>query len=327
MLRDSMMNNVSMLFYMQMTPFLLGCLTPLLKIIGSLLGIKKYRLTGNLANKFERLICFSTGLNESSRPEGIIMGKWFVGKIEVMRDGRCAWYYGTDSVLKKLKDTSDKEEPMDTIDDKKISQNKAKTNKPIAVYSREGTYGWFEYTEINFYPPSIIPTSRQQESIDKILASYMSPDIGGQKIKEYCTALISGPPGTGKSSIPILLAKHLMENGKEVSLIDTFNPTDPGDSFDKLYNRIEPTKDKPLIVVLEEVDVIIRQLKEKIPKHKNSPILISDKSGWNSFFDNFGKNRYRYVYFVMTSNMMLDWFNSEDPSYFRKGRVDECIEF
>lgn len=82
-----------------------------------------------------------------------------------------------------------------------------------------------------------------------------------------------------------------------------------------------------MIVVLEEVDNVVRRLKEGIPSHKNSPILIQDKPGWNSFFDNFGKCRYRNVFFVMTSNKPQEWFDGEDPSYFRKGRVDLRIDF
>jgi hypothetical protein len=82
-----------------------------------------------------------------------------------------------------------------------------------------------------------------------------------------------------------------------------------------------------MIVVLEEVDNIVRRLKEGIPPHKSSPILVQDKPGWNSFFDNFGKGRYRNVFFVMTSNKPQEWFEGEDPSYFRKGRVDLRIDF
>ena len=46
---------------------------------------------------------------------------------------------------------------------------------------------------------------------------------------------INGKPGTGKSMISILLAKHF--NGP---LIKTFNPTDPGDEINKLYSEINP---------------------------------------------------------------------------------------
>jgi hypothetical protein len=312
---EMLFSNITMLLYMQITPFIIGIIYPVITIIAGLLGIKKYRLTGNLANKFEKLVCFSTGLNESSRPEGMIFGKWFVGQIHVGSNGRIAWYYGTSYVINKLKET---------LDDEKAPVPK---KKAITLHTREGSFGWFEYTEINFYPPSIVANGRQKALLEKICALYSSPDIGGEKKKEYCTTLISGPPGVGKSSIPILLAKQLLDEGKQVRLIDSFNPTDPGDSFDKLYNRIEPTEKKPLIVVLEEVDTIVRKLNEGIERDKKSPILIMNKTGWNSFFDTFGKNRYRHTYFIMTSNKSLEWFNGEDPSYFRKGRVDECIEF
>jgi hypothetical protein len=67
------------------------------------------------------------------------------------------------------------------------------------------------------------------------------------------------------------LANELLKSKEGVYFVDGFNPTNPGDSFDKLYSHIEPTKEKPMIVVLEEVDLF------GYPKH-NMPNTIYNKT-------------------------------------------------
>jgi hypothetical protein len=314
---EMMMNSAMTMLYMQLVPMALSFLKPLLFILISLCGLKEYRINGNLVNKFEKLICVSTASNESGRHEGMVLGKWFIGWIKATAKDREAVYYGSTRVLKKLQEPSDEER----------NQCSKKEKKAVTLLVREGTFGWFNYTELKFYPTAMKASAPQQGVLEQLKASFNEPDVSGESKKRYCTALLTGKPGAGKSSIPLILANELLKEKEEVYFVDNFNPTSPGDSFDKLYSHIEPTKDKPMIVVLEEVDNIVRRLKEGIPSHKVSPILIQDKPSWNSFFDNFGKGRYRHVYFIMTSNKSQEWFDEEDPSYCRKGRCDLRVAF
>jgi hypothetical protein len=320
---EMMLTSVMSMMYMSMITSTLGFLKTLLIILLSLCGIKEYRISGNLLNKFEKLVCLSTACNESGRPEGIVFGKWFIGYAKPIPKDRCVSYFGPACVLSKLKEPKG-EEPEEG---KEHGSKDRKSKKAVTLLVREGTFGWFDYTQTSFYPPTMKATAPQQGVLEKLLASFDELDVSGENKKQYCTALLTGLPGAGKSSVPLILANELLKSKEGVYFVDNFNPTDPGDSFDKLYSHIEPTKEKPMIVVLEEVDNIIRRLKEGIPSHKSSPILIQDKPGWNSFFDNFGKGRYRNVFFVMTSNKPQEWFDGEDPSYFRKGRVDLRIDF
>jgi hypothetical protein len=315
---EMMLNSAMTMLYMQLVPTALGFLKPLLVVLLSLCGLKEYRISGNLLNKLEKLVWLSTACNESGRPEGMVFGKWFIGHINATCKDRGAVFYGTAWMLKKLKEPTDEE---------RKERGPKKEKKAVTLLIREGHYGWFEYTETSFYPPALKATAPQQAVLEKLMSSFNELDVSGETKKRYCTALLTGKPGAGKSSVPLILANELLKSKEGVYFVDDFNPTDPGDSFDKLYSRIEPSKEKPMVVVLEEVDNIVKRLNEGIPPHKSSPILIQNKPGWNSFFDNFGKGRYRNVFFVMTSNKPQEWFDGEDSSYFRKGRVDLRIDF
>ena len=67
---------------------------------------------------------------------------------------------------------------------------------------------------------------------------------------------------------------------------------------------IEPTKESPLIVVLEEFDIIISKIHfGTITPHKSLPSNIYDKTSWNQFFDRFDRRYYPWVILVLTSNV------------------------
>ena len=74
-------------------------------------------------------------------------------------------------------------------------------------------------------------------------------------------------------TIGYLLAKDL-----HCHFCDTWNPSDPNDNLDNVYNDIYPDCNKPLILVLEEFDIIIDKSKSKFINHKEYPIQVSDKN-------------------------------------------------
>lgn len=141
--------------------------------------------------------------------------------------------------------------------------------------------------------------------------------------RTYSIPLLYGKPGCGKSMIGILLCKELLKTKKSVMLVDTFNPTDPNDTFSGLYNKLNPTEDKPLVVVIEEVDIILHNLyHNNIKPHEHIPIQIKSKPEWNIFLDRFDRKMYPNVILMMTTNKDMDYFNTElDGSYLREGRT------
>jgi hypothetical protein len=112
-------------------------------------------------------------------------------------------------------------------------------------------------------------------------------------------------------------------NYAKISIVDTFNPTHPGDYFIPLYNKVSPTQDASLIVIIEEVDIIIKKIHNNlINTHRDIPTLITNKSEWNTFFDRFERGLYPYVIIIMTTNQSISYFDELDPSYMRFGRVN-----
>ena len=84
----------------------------------------------------------------------------------------------------------------------------------------------------------------------------------------------------------LFIASYLMAKQLCCSICDTFNPTDPGDLFSTFYSKVNPSIDKPIIVLMDEIDVLLKKIhNESLIKHKKVPIRVDDKCTWNSFCD------------------------------------------
>ena len=192
----------------------------------------------------------------------------------------------------------------------KIDNQKEEEIEEITLYERSGNFFWLIYSKRNFDVTNYIIREKQEPIIDSIIDYYNN--------KKFCTSLVYGQPGSGKSMISILIAKKL-----KGTLVRTFNPSEPGDSISSLYNQVSPTKNKPLIIVFDEVDIMMDKIyNNKIVQHKHIPIEIQDKSSWNRFFDDINLGLYPYVILVLTSNTFANNIETKyDSSYIRDGRV------
>ena len=135
---------------------------------------------------------------------------------------------------------------------------------------------------------------------------------------------ISGSPETGKSLIAMLMACT-----GPIHQIKKWNPTDPGDFFNVIYSKINPTEDKPLIVVLNEVDGIIEKIHKGVKMNTDGiDCEITNKKKWDDFFDEFAdEGIYRNTILLMNSNKTKSFLDELDPAYIRPGRIDKCWEF
>ena len=189
--------------------------------------------------------------------------------------------------------------------------------KNINIYERFGCFTSFNYSQREFNVDHIEPRKNQKDIIDNIISFY---EKNGNSV-----AILHGERGTGKSMIPLLIAKAL-DKEEIINFCDTFSPIDPGDQFSRLYNKISPTKNSPLIVLLEEFDIIIQQIHyNKIERHLKSPIMIHNKTTWNQFFDRFDRKYYPWTILILTTNVAPDIINSLDPSYIREGRINQIF--
>ena len=284
-------------------------LFPLIMIFLYWSGLRVYKIEGNALTKFSRDIKWASMYEHEEEPLNWIAGYFFLGYLESKESrDECtkkAYVFCHSSLLKKYNYEEPKEE--------------SKTLKPITIYEREGAFWKIKYQKVNLLFRDINPRNCQKFAIEKIAKNYNE--------KKYSTVLLYGVPGCGKSMVGILLAKHFLKTCSKVNFVDSFCPSDPGDEFVSLYVKISPTEKSPMIVVLEEVDVLVDKMHtEQVKTHNDLPVSIKNKTDWNMFFDKFDRERFPFVIFIMTSNQHIQWFDKLDPAYFRDGRVNLKIE-
>lgn len=267
----------------------------------SFIGWQWYAISSTeQTGKLEKLISFSSVKYGSSKSDGYFCGKWFIGYIN-----RHVY-----NVLMKTKHYEK------IIINRVEEELKEKLILPgeILRYSRCGPYSNLEYVRFS-YSIKKEPFNFQKHIIDQIL------DIFDKK--SYCVAVIYGSSGSCKSFTGNLLAKELTKKYEQVAFVDSFNPTDPGDTFENIYFATYPNINRPLVVVLEEVDIIINNIHYgNIYPHKHIHIPVRDKTSWNCFLDKFGQEYFKNVIFIMTTNKNMSYFDELDNSYLRDGRVD-----
>jgi DNA replication protein DnaC len=275
-----------------------------------LFKIKKYVITGDkeLTNSIMKKITnhiFYTEvshINGRNQPSGYFIGKKYYGYIEI-KDGTTIELYTKEETYNILMEQEEVEKEELEIDlDVKPKPVKNKIN----VFIRKGTYRNFYYSSIRLDLSHINPIGQQQSVIDSIKNIYNKTG--------RASIFINGIAGAGKSTIGYLLAKEL--NG---AYCHTFNPTEPGDYLSNLMVDIK-IDDDPVIIVIEEVDVLIKKIDKGFDKNGEIPIEIYNKTTWNNFMDDL---IFYKIILIFTSNTSKKELDKIDPSYLRQGRIDE----
>lgn len=274
-------------------------------------NIKIQRITGQRMTRFLKKVKFSS-IWVDNQPDGWICGYWYIGYIHKTNgthnsgDSKDLYILCSDNFYKEH------------IELKQTDEG-GKTTK-ITYYEREGVFWRLYYNSrpIDLPKKPILPN--QKSAIHNILNKYNQ--------QEYVRVLLYGKPGTGKSMTGQYLCQKLLETYKSVSFVDTFNPFEQGDSFASMYTKINPTKESPLVIMMEEIDINIMKIhKDDVKLSEHIPIQIKNKCDWNGFLDKFDRNLYPYVVLMMTTNKSSSFFDEHDPSYMRPGRIDLKIEF
>jgi hypothetical protein len=285
----------------------------LIFLILNIFGIRCY----NLRNKEEcqriqkRIGERFSSTTDGGKGEGYALGYWYILYASMNKsdhgDNYSVWLIATLSSYIEL--TADKF----VVDDSILTEDDKPTKTNLKVYSREGSFynNYFKNRTIEI--ATIEPYENQEKIMNEIKNYYEGHD--------NAVAYIHGPPGTGKSLISILLA-----NSYKSSYCNTLKPWQPGDTISNLYAEVEPTKDQPLILVFDEFDTALLKIHAGIEQHKNLPLQVQDKTGWNQMLDEIQLGMYPNMILIMTSNKSPEFIQALDPSYIRKGRVNVIAE-
>ncbi len=292
----------------------IGIIWSMPTLLLTLLGITLNRLTGVKMTSFLSKHVSYASIRTNDDPSGWICGKWFIGYIYETEGQQGA----NKKELYVL--TTNKYFKLLTLGMVELEHDGSE-KKQITFLEREGLFWNLSYSSRPINPPINTIWNGQKRVVDEIIQNFTKA--------EYSTVLLVGKPGVGKSMIPLHLCGELLNTCEKVTFVDTWNPTDPGDSFTAIYNKVNPTIKKPLVVVLEEIDgIVLAMHKNEIKLNQNipMPIQIKSKSDWNQFFDRFDRKMYPGVILCLTSNKSLSWFDELDPSYTRVGRINLRIE-
>jgi hypothetical protein len=297
---------------------MLGITWSLVFLISGLFGISIYKVSGQKMQAFLKEVKVASIWN-NDEPEGWLLGYWYIGYIHRSQSAR------GDTTSELLILCRNKFYNINIAKNEDAEHTSANIKKPkkITFYEREcNSYYSIYYVPRQITCTTLNPRKNQQDIVVRLHHEFLQ--------RSYVVALLYGEPGKGKSMIPYFLGKYMMENPentfknyKKVSVVDTFNPSQPGEKFSSLYTKVSPTKDSPLIVVIEEVDIMMMKIHTNtVIAHRDIPTSITNKIEWNMFLDRFDRNLYPHVIFIMTTNKTAQYFDQLDPSYMRPGRVN-----
>lgn len=280
-------------------------------LITQIFGIRLYVIKNSEdCTRIQNRIKSSSHTADGGKAIGYSYGYWYLLNISGPSDETVVYMISTSYSYKAL--TEEVKEQDKTLFEQGWKPPQITDDSKIEIYERYGEYGrvWFRKRSRD---AKDLPMGQQASIVDKIVEDYMK--------RMHTVVFIYGPPGTGKSMVGILVANKFSS-----SYCNTLKPWQPGDTIGCLLSEVEPTAQKPHIIVFDEIDQTILKIHQGIPSHKTVPTVIQDKSGWNIMFDAIQRGFYPNIIVIITSNKGPDFINSLDTSYIRKRRVDLTFE-
>ena len=225
------------------------------------------------------------------------------------------------SFYKELNHEIKHKQQIDLDEDYIPYKNNASSSRKITYITKRGEYGYFEYGTriVNLENTTIHKTlsfyDTQRELFRDIMNFY--------KDNHFCKVFLSGKPGCGKTFFAYLMSHKL-----GCYLCDVYKGNEPSSNFNEIYTRVRTSNEKPIIVIFDEVDIMISDIRgETKNEHKKYNKEIYDKTSWNSFMDKIEYGMFPNVIILMTSNKKHYEISKNDASYLREGRVNIIREW
>jgi len=305
------MNNLFILCCMSITSVktAVNMFKPFILLFLKLFDIHLYVITNkDKVNKIRNIMkdSFCMSYSDESNPLGLTIHRNFIAYFPSDYHGRCVYILIKSKYKYEILEKTNK-----PVIEKIIPKvNKIDCESRIDYWYRTGDYSYFEYSKCKTYINPHVFSTQQIQIYENIM------DIYNKKNNVKC--YLYGSVNSGKTFFSYLMAREL-----NCYLCDTFNPTEPSDSFSNIYNNIHPTPIKPLIILLDEVDVLINKIhNESIHPHKKNTIQVYNKTTWNNMLDKLDYGLYPNVILMLCSNTSHTDINELDASYLRNGRID-----
>lgn len=231
--------------------------------------------------------CYACSYDNELRPTGVVVGAWFCYVLHRGRNDRGVTIYCTRRAFDRMTNRAD--------------------NGCCKYLCRSGETGYVNY-KLRMLPVTNTGMLEMQERMfEHTMRVFTS--------KGSAVVFLEGRIGAGKTSFAHLMALRL-----GAYLVDEFVPTAPSDSFDNLY-WCAP-KNAPLVILLDEVDDLIREIHGGVRPHKQFHIHVRDRCGWNSMLDRIQLGWYPDTLIVMCSNTPKTKIDAMHESYLRDCRVN-----
>lgn len=200
----------------------------------------------------------------------------------------------------------------------RMGGRQSEVSNMVSISMRRGSLWNYEDNTIAVSLPTSEPWDDQKNAVDGIADIYAK--------RGNAVALLTGPPGVGKSKVSAYLAKRVNAN----NIVLKVNLTRPVEDILSLKSIYKPTRDKPVILMIDEVDIILAALhRETISQHKHLVCGMLNLADWNSSLDLFEwGDTLEGIILIMTSNMTpAQIATNYNPSCIRPGRVHYRQEF
>lgn len=190
-----------------------------------------------------------------------------------------------------------------------------KSNNGYTMYSPQGCSNYTNNIVESNCSHKGITANRQQSLLLNQINTKMSEKKANHNV---VSAFIYGHQGTGKSTmIDLLLQQHNNDNPILVRL----NLFALGQTFGHVKANTM-SNSNVVIFDLGDIGEVLRDDFKDVPKSELFNSIVSTKSDWNNFFDDFERVQYpgKKIYIIATSNVHVN--DIKDPSLTRDGRID-----